>query len=175
MRGKRSFSSTSLTLRGTREAPPRVVTTGGGSAALARSVSAGRPKHSVDPADTRDPADPSDSSDSVALLVGGDRPGRSLWPVMRRPRMAAFETSTEGYVVGRVPGLQDRLQGAAACRPGSGGTREGTPPTLRHKEPSAPEVGGPATTLSFPTSLIPPERRFSHEHDPTRVAVFSRP
>jgi len=29
--------------------------------------------------------------------------------------------------------------------------------------------------LSFPTSMIPPDARFSHGHDPTRVVVFSRP
>ena len=29
--------------------------------------------------------------------------------------------------------------------------------------------------MSFPTSLIPPTRQFSHEHGPTRVVFFSRP
>ena len=30
-------------------------------------------------------------------------------------------------------------------------------------------------SLSFLTTLIPPRPRFSHEHDPTQVVVFSRP
>ena len=32
-----------------------------------------------------------------------------------------------------------------------------------------------AVAMSFLTTLIPPHAWFSHEHDPTRVVVFSRP
>ena len=34
-------------------------------------------------------------------------------------------------------------------------------------------AGGP--DRAAPLSLVPPHARFSHEHDPTRVVVFSRP
>jgi plasmid stabilization system protein ParE len=41
----------------------------------------------------------------------------------------------------------------------------------------APRMGSrvPGVSVSFPTSMIPPAQRFSHEHDPTAVVVFSRP